>query len=187
MQLFLDFSVEFTCFTRFELLATGQAQTYLDTAHDIVGPILDELLAAHAALPKVGRVVTIRRTILGDEKLGPVARAITKLWYIGIWYELPPSWTETYGARSKNTSFMVTPSAYAEGLLWRAIGAHAPGAKAPGYGSWKDPPVIPVFDCGNKPAAEAGLVVNQTGAGQVTPHTAAKPEHPPPQAEGPSA
>jgi len=26
--------------------------------------------------------------------------------------------------------------------LWRAIGAHPSGAKAPGYGSWVNPPVF---------------------------------------------
>jgi hypothetical protein len=39
----------------------------------------------------------------------------------------------------------VNESAYTEGLLWVAIGANPPGAKAPGYGSWARPPQIPAF------------------------------------------
>jgi hypothetical protein len=146
---FLDFSTELTCFTRFELLGSGQAQEYLDTARRVVGTVLDDLLDAYKRIsPTVdtdARNQALRRQILGDERLGPVARAIIKLWYIGSWYELPRSWTEAYGALANNTSFVVSPASYAEGLLWIAIGAHPPGAKAPGYGSWASEPVIPRF------------------------------------------
>jgi len=44
---FLDFSTELTCFTRFELLGSGQAQEYLDTARRVVGTVLDDLLDAY--------------------------------------------------------------------------------------------------------------------------------------------
>ncbi|NNH33825.1 hypothetical protein C9413_32005, partial [Rhizobium sp. SEMIA 4085] len=38
---------------------------------------------------------------------------------------------------------VVSPDAYIEGLLWKAIGAHPAGAKGPGFGSWAFPPKIP--------------------------------------------
>jgi hypothetical protein len=201
MQQFLDFSVELTCFTRFELLGTGQTEAYFDTAREIVGDrILDDLLLTYSAIGQnPDRITELRRQIFGDTKLGPVARAIAKLWYIGIWYELPRSWTEAYGARPHNTSFMVSATAYAEGLLWTAIGAHPPGAKAPGYGSWKDKPVIPAFAYGGSASAasasvasadaaspDSGPAVTQTTPGDVTPHALPKPQHPPPAAQGPS-
>ncbi len=84
-------------------------------------------------------------TILGDERLGDVARAVTKLWYSGTWFELPHAWTERYGPKPKDTTFVPSPDAYVEGLCGKAIGAHPAGAKAPGYGSWAAPPRIPSF------------------------------------------
>ena len=87
----------------------------------------------------------LRRSILGDARLGPVARNIMKLWYLGIWYELPRPWIEANGARAANITFMVSAEAYTEGLVWPAVGANPPGAKAPGYASWTGPPQIPHF------------------------------------------
>jgi hypothetical protein len=74
-----------------------------------------------------------------------VARNIVKMWFVGIWYELPREWTEAFGARPGNVTFVVSGTAYTEGLLWPAIGANPPGAKAPGYGSWAFPPQIPAL------------------------------------------
>jgi len=147
---FLAFSAEVTAFTRFELLGTGQAESYLTTTDNIVGAeVVDRLLARHeAVLSSVAPGEStmedlLRRDILSDPQLGPVARNITKMWFVGIWYELPRFWSEAYGAREGNVTFAVSASAYTEGLLWPAIGANPPGAKAPGFGSWAQPPRIP--------------------------------------------
>ena len=85
----------------------------------------------------------LRRDLFSDLRLGPVARNVVKMWYVGIWYELPQSWTDAYGARQQNVAFTVSAAAYTEGLLWPSIGANPSGAKAPGYGSWAQPPRIP--------------------------------------------
>jgi hypothetical protein len=147
LEKFLSFSTELTFFNAFELMGTGQAQAYLAATRKVVGDdLLNEMFAAYAAIPAGDsdeRETEIRRRILGDEKLGPIARNIVKLWFTGIWYELPHAWSETYGARDGDATITASPAAYAEGLLWTTIGAHAPGAKAPGYGSWTGPPVIP--------------------------------------------
>jgi hypothetical protein len=79
--------------------------------------------------------------------LGPVARNIIRLWYVAIWYELPKRWKERFGGIDGempefDETYVVSPAAYTEGLLWRAIGAHPAGAKAPGYGEWAEPPII---------------------------------------------
>ncbi len=143
---FLAFSAEVTAFGVVELQGTGQPEAYLKTVDDVVGTALvDELLALHAESPHTARDAHLRRTIFGDGKLGPIARNIVKLWYSGVWYELPTAWTETYGPAPKDVTFVVSPSSYVEGLLWTAIGAHPAGAKAPGYGSWAAPPRIPRF------------------------------------------
>ncbi|WP_353860485.1 hypothetical protein [Azospirillum formosense] len=161
---FLAFSAEVTAFGVVALQGTGQAEAYLRTVDGVVGTALvDELLGLHAGAPRAAgneggaaRGVHLRRTIFGDGRLGPVARNIVKLWYSGVWYELPAAWTESYGPAPKDVTFVVSPSSYVEGLLWTAIGAHPAGAKAPGYGSWAGPPRIPRFagDRLSPPAAE---------------------------------
>lgn len=145
-DLFLSFSAEVTAFTTFELLGTGMADAYLAAAIDVVGeqPV-QQLLAAWQGIRQEGTDVEgrLRREIFGDELLGPIARNIVKMWYIGNWYQLPYAWSQTFGAHEHDTTFAVSPAAYVEGLLWPAIGAHPPGAKAPGYDSWSGPPTIP--------------------------------------------
>jgi hypothetical protein len=84
----------------------------------------------------------IRVTILGDEMLGPVARNLIKLWYVGSWYQMPSDWRETHGGAESDCDFVVSPAAYTEGLLWPAIGANPQGAKPHGYGMWALPPRI---------------------------------------------
>ncbi len=143
---FLAFSAEITAFTTFELLGTGMADDYLAAVIDVVGEsTVHELLRAWDRVRESGAASeeNLRRAIFGDEKLGPIARNIIKLWYIGTWYQLPYGWSQSFGAREKDVTFVVSPAAYVEGLLWPAIGSHPPGAKAPGYGSWANAPVIP--------------------------------------------
>lgn len=147
---FLDFSATATAFTRFELLGTGRAEEYLHTAVRIVGATIvdhmlrlhDEAVATAAGDPAVFDDL-LRRDVLSDPQVGPVARNVAKMWFLGIWYELPPEWTEAFGARQGDTTFMVSPAAYTEGLLWPAIGASPPGAKPPGFASWTAPPRLP--------------------------------------------
>lgn len=149
LERFLALSAELTGFTIFELRGTGQAEAYLSAAVAVVSADrVADLLDVHGrAPPESGprRAAYLRRTILGDTKFGPVARNITKLWYLGIWYELPSAWAETYGVRAANLTFMASAGAYTEGLVWPAIGANPPGAKAPGFASWVGPPQIPSF------------------------------------------
>jgi hypothetical protein len=146
LQDFLELSVVLTDFTEFQLRGTGQAELYYTTAVSIVGPaVFSELLAAFAKQERAPERLErgMRTEILSDEKLGPLARNIIKLWYIGTWYQLPGSWHERFGRAGEDRTFIPAPSAYVEGLLWSAIGAHPPGAKAPGYGTWTEAPVIP--------------------------------------------
>lgn len=144
MEGVLDFSSEITAFTRFDLLGTGQAEAYLKAVIDIVGQqILEELLAAYGRLCNAKQPLRddrLRCEIFGDEKLGPIARNILRLWYVGTWFELPLAWTQTFGALENNVQFVILHAAYTEGLLWVAIGANPPGAKAPGYRSSVAPP-----------------------------------------------
>ncbi len=84
----------------------------------------------------------MEKRIMSDGLLGPLARNIISLWYLGIWNELPWYWWLQHGIGATNETRVVSSEAYKEGLLWRAMGAHPPGAKQPGYGSWSLPPQI---------------------------------------------
>jgi hypothetical protein len=151
---FLHLSVDLTAFEQTELLGTGLAHDYLAKVRAACGDeIVTGLLEAHrAALSDAGgdpaggdRTLfdrALRHRIFSDDRLGPVARNVIKLWYSGTWYGLPSEWTDLYGAQSAAETSTVTAASYQEGLLWPAIGANPPGAKAPGYGSWAGPPRI---------------------------------------------
>jgi hypothetical protein len=144
---FLAFSSDVTAFNEFQLRGTGQSEAYLAAVVGVVGEeLVDELLERHASLPGVVLEDGLRRVIFSDERLGPVARNIVKLWFVGTWYELPAAWRESFGALDADVTFMVSAMAYTEGLLWPTIGANPPGAKGPGYGSWAGPPRIPSIE-----------------------------------------
>ena len=152
---FLCLSVDLTAFEETDLLGTGLAWQYLAKVQAACG---DEVVAALLEAHRAARADAVtgegsdpdqalldralRHRIFSDECLGPVARNVIKLWYAGMWYALPSAWTDRYGARAAGETSTVTAASYQEGLLWRAIGANPPGAKAPGYGSWTQPPRI---------------------------------------------
>jgi hypothetical protein len=153
-QDFLFLSADLTAFEETDLLGTGLAHQYLGKVRAACGDeIVTALLDAHreARADAAGEAGSYDRTLLdralrhrifGDDRLGPVARNVIKLWYAGLWYGLPPEWTDSYGAQSAAETSTVGAASYQEGLLWPAIGANPPGAKAPGYGSWALPPRI---------------------------------------------
>lgn len=146
---FLAFSVAVTGFSAFRLRGTGQAEPYFAAVSEIVGDgIVADLLArfrevaGQAGADEAALERGLRRTILSDDRLGPVARNIIKLWYTGAWYGMPRPWRDVYGTREKDRDFVISPDSYTEGLLWPAIGAGPSGAKPLGYGIWATPPRI---------------------------------------------
>ena len=151
MEYFLDFSAAVTGFSRFDLQGTGQVSLYFTTIRGIIGgDIFGELLQTFHDLDVKAKsendesILTdgLNFEILVSGKLGPIARNIIKLWYVATWYQLPVAWREKFGARQNDTTFIVSPHAYPEGLLWPTIGVNPPAAKAPGYGTWSEPPSV---------------------------------------------
>jgi hypothetical protein len=135
---FLELSGLLTGFGRVQLAGTGMTETYLQ-ALDAVLPagVIDELLAAFQRLPAgPGREAAAASQILGDPKLGPVARNVIVLWYCGTWTALPDAWRAAYGASPQDTTHVVSGEAYQAGLQWTAAGAHPPGASPQGFGAW---------------------------------------------------
>jgi len=83
----------------------------------------------------------VTEQILEDPGIGPIARNVARLWYLGMWFQLPAEWRNVHGAWANDVTFVVSPQSYTEGLVWKAIHTHPPAAKQPGYGSWALPPV----------------------------------------------
>jgi predicted cupin superfamily sugar epimerase len=136
-ELFLSLSVYLTGYQRIELRGTGMLAEYFTrvTTAASDGHVqklwsLAARLDGLAASAKGDVKSEIRRMIMDDPDLGPIARNIIKLWYRGDW----PDSAAKFGAS------YTSAQAYREGLLWRAVKAHPPGAKPPGFGSWSTPP-----------------------------------------------
>jgi hypothetical protein len=142
IERFLDLSVLLTGFGRLQLLGTGMTEKYLH-ALDAVVPagVADDLLAACERLPAgAGREAAVASTILDDSRLGPVARNVNLLWYCGTWTKLPDEWRVQYGASPLDTNRLLSGEAFQAALQWVVAGAHPPGARQQGYGSWAEPP-----------------------------------------------
>jgi hypothetical protein len=67
---------------------------------------------------------------------------VIKMWFVGTWYQLPQEWRDVHAAREPDSTHVVSPASYTEGLLWPTIGANPPGAKGQGFGSWVGPPTV---------------------------------------------
>lgn len=166
---FVKFSATVTGFSEFDLWGTGQAEAYYETVVAQEGP--DALQRAISSDPSVVPVDPVVKSIIklwyvgvwyGPELTGRVdVAAWTAPGRSGAKPAVPdnsrpeenltrqaapghPQAREDRAGDSEDRTppFVVSPDAYTEGLLWRAIGAHPSGAKAPGYGSWANPPAL---------------------------------------------
>jgi hypothetical protein len=141
-EVFLDLSALLTGFSRVQLLGTGVADEYLKTLEETLpGDVLDGLLDGYERLPAGDqREAALVSEILGDSKLGPVARNLILLWYRGSWAALPGDWREAYGTSALDTDRVISAASYVAGLQWAAAGAHPVGARQQGFGAWALPP-----------------------------------------------
>ena len=147
VQRFVTLSAELTGFDAAELWGTGMAPAHFATLTSIVGAdIVGSLLEGFAALETAAKGDSARLESLIETKLlpqptlGPLARNLINLWYLGQWFQLPPDWRDVHGANANDRTAIVSAEAYTEGLVWPAIHSHPQGAKQPGYGSWSLPP-----------------------------------------------
>ncbi|MFE5029967.1 hypothetical protein ACFRAO_43460 [Streptomyces sp. NPDC056656] len=111
---FTDLSARLTGFDGVALEATGLAEVYRAVAAEELGAkrytrLLRELRDPDDAM---------------DGELRTAAQAVTYLWYTGSWPGPPTT--------------VVSPRAYAEGLVWKAAGLKAPATDPGGYGSWSE-------------------------------------------------
>jgi hypothetical protein len=107
------------------------AEAYLERIREAAGAHLDMLLDLFQTRVKAGDdpVKIVKDTLLPDPKLGPVARTILLLWYIGgIQNPASGDWE------------MRSADHYYRALVWQAIGAHPPTLSNGYFGHWKYPP-----------------------------------------------
>ena len=146
---FVALSSDLTGHSAFRLRGTGLAPVYAALLSERAGDeTATALLAAHAAAKassgdRAALERTIRLTILSDPRLGPPARSLLKLWYVGVWQALPLDWHAMWGGAQDDADCVPQPSSYTEGLLWPTVGGNPAGAKPFGYGMWASPPRIP--------------------------------------------
>lgn len=140
---FVTLSAILTGFEQVELWGTGMAKDYFQTVTGVVGgDVAGQLLAVGAAIQERWRGdpgeldAAVRAEILASPKLGPVARNVIQLWYLGSWIQLPQAWRSEFGTSPADTTRVVSAAAYQQSLVYDAMAAHPPGAKQPGFGSW---------------------------------------------------
>jgi hypothetical protein len=146
LEQFLSLSVHLAGFDRAELEGTGLVQEYYQQVVGVIGETnANELWGIARNLSGYTGDeldIAIRRNLLSNPKFGPIARNIIQLWYWGSWIELPDTWRHQYGTNPQQYQTRFTsPTAYQEGLIWKAMHTHPQGAKQPGFGSWSRPPL----------------------------------------------
>lgn len=147
-QQFIAVSAVLTAFSDTELKATGMADAYWQTLISVVGvahtgDFLSQCAAAFAKSKTLDELeANFATMVMKDPKCGPLAQNIITMWYLGQWNQLPPGWRDEFGSGYNDQTFIVSPQAYVQSLVWPAFGTHPQGAKGPGFGSWVEPPLV---------------------------------------------
>jgi hypothetical protein len=144
---FLALSAVLTGFEQVDLQGTGLVFTYYHAFTGIVSPAISEELWKLASKIIEGNHhdegamnAAIRREILASLEYGPLATNIIQMWYLGSWIQLPQAWRNQFGASPADVTKVISAEAYKQSLIYDVMGAHPPGAKQPGFGSWSQPP-----------------------------------------------
>jgi hypothetical protein len=74
---------------------------------------------------------TVKTQIVNDPTLGPIAKNIIKMWYLGIWYDLNGN---------ADASYVVSSIAYKNGMVWSTMYAHPMGYSEENFGYWNTAP-----------------------------------------------
>lgn len=140
MNTFVELSSVLTGYAR-EVLAPpfdsiDLKSLYYQTAQQAQGAVFDQILSTFAQImsttPPDQWPQEVQEKILSDATLGPAARQILKLWFVGIWYDPPDQ---------INQGQIVSMQAYVGGLVWDTIQAHPMGDSQFPFGYWgSDPP-----------------------------------------------
>lgn len=142
---FADLSAALTGFDAAHLIGTGNAERFWTLLVSRAGDDNTAALLrtwADRVMPADDRERAMRVHVLSDDRLGPMARNLIRLWYVGTWRQMPADWRSAFAPGLADGTVIPAPQAYTEGLLWPAIGANPPGAKPFGYAMWAKPPRV---------------------------------------------
>ncbi len=145
LDAFAELSAALTGFDAPHLVGTGNAETFWDLLVARAGPDNAEALLAawsERVLGAADQERALRLEVLSDPRLGPMARNLMRLWYVGVWRQMPADWRTSHASGLDDSDVIPASRAYTEGLLWTAVGANPPGAKPFGYGMWAKPPRV---------------------------------------------
>lgn len=145
LDTFADLCAALTGFDAAHLVGTGNVAPFWDLLTDRTGPEnARALLTAWTdrVAPDAEPDRAMRLHILGDARLGPMARNLIRLWYVGTWKGMPADWRAAHAPGRPDGDTIPSAGAYTEGLLWPAVGANPPGAKPFGYAMWAKPPRV---------------------------------------------
>lgn len=139
LEIFVDLSVVLTGFSKDKLQPTHDtlklSEEYYNTLIKEVSPaIVTQLSDAFTALENgSGQVDTtqFKNDIIDNAILGPIAKNIIKMWYVGIWYYIKPETEQGY---------IISDNAYTHGLVWDAMQAHPMGYSEGNFGYWDSAP-----------------------------------------------
>jgi hypothetical protein len=142
LEIFYELSSALTDFDKIDLVGTGVGEEYFGELVRNAGEAHVNKLLAEAK--KAGTSPeSIRKKIWDDKQLGPLARNLVLMWYLGSWYPLSEEWSKEHRPDLERVSeHVVSAVAYKEALWAPAIGAHPRGDKPPGFGSWEKPAVM---------------------------------------------
>lgn len=129
LDLFLNISSHLTGFKTIALLGTGMAETYFNTIVAHVNPktvaLFYKACAEILALENETEITeAIKNELIPDGNYAGIGKKIILMWYLGNW-----------------ENEVISANAYTQGLVWEAAETHPPGAKQPGFDSWRERPI----------------------------------------------
>ena len=95
--------------------------------------------------PKSSQSDIIAFVNAGNDDIKFLARSIVLLWYLGSWYEPRDLQKQATAAKPDriNSSEVLSPKAYTQGLVWQIAGAHPMGYSNLQFGYWSRNPRDP--------------------------------------------
>ena len=112
-------------------LDQGLAAQYLQRLKDKYSGPMQNILTAFSKIAADERAVfEVKRRIVGDSSLQPLAQQIINIWYTSEF--VSPDGKSNAGTQDQ----------YYHGLLWKVILAHAPTDSKQDYGYWATAPTV---------------------------------------------
>ena len=104
----------------------------------VVNALLNQyatMLADKATPQQIGEAVLMQNGAPAKTQTALAARAIMKLWLLGVWYQ-----PYTQGAFTLGDQTVVSDEAYTQSWAWRIAQSHPMGYSEFSFGYWNSPP-----------------------------------------------